>query len=386
MNMQTNITSARLEYTPFVEALTNACKIIDKRTTVDVLKTVYIKAMRNGVRVTGTDLDIYTAKFVSGDVTRDFECIIDANKFLNTIKKVKASSHVMLVKEESRVVAVIGGLNLDLKHDHNTNDFPVADQEGSFRYAIERSNCSFKIPSTELHKALSKVAPSISTEETRYYLNGVYMHIPERSNELTFAATDGHRLARYEVPAPDGSEAMPDAGVIIPRKTIIELLRLLSRKSCPENTLITVADIGVSFLIGEDEVLESKVIDGKFPDYIRVIPTGNDHPVAAMVSDMIAGIKQASAILSESKQVNLHLRPQALSFTCTDKDFGSATTDIVAFNKTDLLIGFNCKYLLAMLSLIDGDVKMLFGDAGTPALFMDTKDDAVTYVLMPVRV
>ncbi|MBX8803287.1 DNA polymerase III subunit beta [Ochrobactrum sp. MR28] len=386
MNMQTNITSARLEYTPFVEALTNACKIIEKRTSVDVLKTVHIKAMRNGVRVTGTDLDIYTAKFVSGDVTRDFECIIDANKFLNTIKKVKASSHVMLVKEESRVIAVIGGLNLDLKHDHNANHFPVADQDGTFRYAIERSNCSFKISSAQLHKALSKVAPSISTEETRYYLNGVYMHIPERSNELTFVATDGHRLARYEVPAPDGSEAMPDAGIIIPRKTVMELLRLLSRKACPESTLITVADIGVSFLIGEDEVLESKVIDGKFPDYIRVIPTGNDHPVAAMVSDMIAGIKQASAILSESKQVNLHLRPAALSFTCTDKDFGSATTDIVAFNKTELLIGFNCEYLLAMLTLIDGDVKMLFGDAGTPALFMDTKDDAVTYVLMPVRV
>ncbi|RBO90474.1 DNA polymerase III subunit beta [Pseudochrobactrum asaccharolyticum] len=386
MNMQTNITSARLEYAPFIEALTNACKIIEKRTSVDILKTVHIKAMRNGVRVTGTDLDIYTAKFVSGDVTRDFECIIDANKFLNTIKKVKASSHVMLVKEESRVVAVIGGLNLDLKHEHDTSDFPVADQEGSFRYAIERSNCSFKISSTQLHRALSKVAPSISTEETRYYLNGVYMHIPDHSNELTFAATDGHRLARYEFPAPDGSEAMRDAGVIIPRKTIIELLRLLSRKSCPDSTLITVADIGVSFLIGEDEALESKVIDGKFPDYIRVIPTGNDHPVAAMVSDMIAGIKQASAILSESKQVNLHFKSEALSFTCTDTDFGSATTEIVAFNKTELLIGFNCEYLLAILSLIDGDVKMLFGDAGTPALFKDTKDDAVTYVLMPVRV
>ncbi|MBX8827921.1 DNA polymerase III subunit beta, partial [Ochrobactrum sp. SFR4] len=103
--------------------------------------------------------------------------------------------------------------------------------------------------SAQLHKALSKVAPSISTEETRYYLNGVYMHIPERSNELTFVATDGHRLARYEVPAPDGSEAMPDAGIIIPRKTVMELLRLLSRKACPESTLITVADIGVSFLI-----------------------------------------------------------------------------------------------------------------------------------------
>lgn len=390
MNALANIaalSTASLDYSVFKKAMTNACKVVEKRSTIPVLGMVMLKAMDKGVLVSGTDLDLYTSTFVPGDVSPDFVCLIDANKLFATMNKVKDAARINFTMEGEALIASIGKLNLNLKQECKEADFPDQAADGSVRHKLKVSNNQFVLPSALLGTILSKVAFAISTEATRYYLNGVYMHIPSRSDTLTFVATDGHRLARYEMAAPAGAGAMPDAGVIIPHKTITELLRLVKRKGCPEDTMVTVTDTGVSFLIGEDELLESKVIDGTFPDYQRVIPAGNEHKAAAMTADMMDAIKQASSVLSQGKGgLKLTLLDDRMVLSCSDPDFGTASTEIVASNDQELEIGFNAGYLLDLLTHMDGDVRLSLGTAGDPAIFQDSRNDAVTYVLMPTRV
>lgn len=376
--------TASLDYPIFKKAILNACKVAGRKNTIQILDTVLIKAVRGGVLVTGTDLDLYTSTFVPGEVSKGFECLIDAHKLKATMDKVKDAGTINFSLGDDRLTVTIGKLKLNLTQQMQISDYPD-DQE--FRDKLKASNCSFVLSSTTLAKILSKVEFAISTEETRYYLNGVFLHINESRGKLTFVTTDGHRLARYEIDTPAGAGAMQDAGAIIPQKTVAELLRLLKRKGCPEDTLVSVTDTGISFRIGEDEHLESKLIDGTFPDYQRVIPANNDKKVLAYVGEMNEAIKQASSITSErGKAIKFTVTPGRLLFTCSDPDFGSASTDIKATTDAELEIGFNAGYLLEILSHIEGAAEMKMNEAGDPTIFLDTSDAAVTYVQMPMRV
>lgn len=383
-NIAATVSTASLDYSVFKKAMLNACKVVEKKNTIPVLGTVMIKASRNGVMVTGTDMDLYTTTHVSGRVSKDFTCLVDAHKLKATMDKVKDAADINFVLDGESLVASIGKLHLTLTQSHNVEDFPI---DGTFRQKLKQSNCSFLLPSATLATVLSKIEFAISTEETRYYLNGVFVHVNEDRKKLAFVTTDGYRLARYELDVPAGAGAMQDAGALIPRKTATELLRLLRRKDCPTETLVTVADTGISFMVGEDELLESKLIDGSFPDYQRVIPTQHQHKPSVRTAPFIDGIKQASAVLSErGKAMKLTFTADRLVLACTDPEFGTATTDVHVIDGQDLEIGFNAGYLLQILSQLDGGALLELGDAGDPAIIKDGADDAVTYVLMPTRV
>lgn len=376
--------TASLDYPVFKKAILNACKVVERKNTIPILDTVLIKAVRGGVLVTGTDLDLYTSTFVPGDVSKGFECLIDAHKLKTTMDKVKDAGTINFAMGDERLTATIGKLKLNLKQDLQISDYP---DDQTFRDKLKASNCSFVLSSSLLAKILSKVEFAISSEETRYYLHGIFIHVHESRGKLAFVTTDGHRLARYEIDTPAGAGAMQDAGAIIPRKTVTELLRLLKRKGCPADTLVSVTDTGISFRIGEDEHLESKLIDGTFPDYQRVIPANNDKKVLAYVGEMSDAIKQASSIMTErGKAVKVSVSPGKILFTCTDPEFGSASTDIKATTEAEIEIGFNAGYLVEILSHIDGAIELKMNDPGDPTIILDTSDDAVTYVQMPMRV
>lgn len=390
MNALANFTpalaTASLDYAAFKTAMTNACsKVVEKRSTITVLSAVLIKATRGGIHVVGTDLDLYTTTFVPGRVSSDFTALIDAHKLKQTMEKVKDAAEINFVQDGPSLVASIGKLNLTLKQDMHEEDFPTVGED-CFRARLKRSNASFALPSNLLATIFGKVEFAISSEETRYYLNGVFMHINEHRKKLAFVTTDGHRLARYEIDVPDGADAMP-SGVIIPRKTVGELLRMLKRKGCPAITRITVTDTGISFAIGDDELLESKLVDGTFPDYQRVIPAKNGNKPSVRTGPFIEGIKQASAITSEKGAiVKLAFTPDRLVLTCTDTEFGTASTEVSTLGGQDLVIGFNASYLTQILSQLDGGALLELGEPGDPAIVNDGADDAVTYVLMPARV
>jgi DNA polymerase-3 subunit beta len=226
---------------------------------------------------------------------------------------------------------------------------------------------------------------SISTEETRYYLNGIFVHVVD--GRLVCVSTDGHRLVRYTMPAPVGASGMP--GVIVPRKAVGEVLTLLKRKDLAGLPVyVDVSDEKVRFTVG-DVVLTSKLIDGTFPDYQRVIPAYNANRATINRDGLADAVKQVQLISSErGRAVKFEPRDGALRLTVINQDSGIASIDVPATLDADCpVIGFNSRYVLDLLDLVDGDdVVFAFGDSGSPALVTDPTDDAFTAVIMPMRV
>lgn len=375
---------ASLDYPAFKNAVLNACKVIERRSTDLVLTTMLIRSGRNGVSVIGTDLDIYTTTSVPGMASPGFSALVDAHKLKSMMDKVKDAATITFSENDDGLSVSIGKLSVRLQRPAEIADFPLAQ---TFRTKLAQSNCSFMLPSAKLAAILAKISFAISTEETRYYLNGIYMHVDASGERLAFACTDGHRAAVYAVPATAGAEAMPERGVIIPRKTIAELARLVGRKGCPEATMVSVTETGVSFLVGDDELIESKVIDGTFPDYGRVFPTSNPNRVGVSTAGLVDAIKQASAVLDRGeKAVALDFTKDRLTVRCTSKGFGTASTSVPISRGFDLTIGFNGGYLLDIFERLDGGAMLELGDEGSPALIRDGADPSVTFVQMPMRV
>ena len=257
-------------------------------------------------------------------------------------------------------------------------DFPVM---ASSEYA---SNFSVAAPQLRRLFDISKFA--ISTEETRYYLNGVYMHVSagEDGKTLRCVATDGHRLARIDSDLPEGAADMP--GVIVPRKTVGELRKLLDDDEM--QIAVSVSETKVRFAT-PDITLTSKVIDGTFPDYTRVIPVGNTRKLEVDASDFAKAVDRVATVSSErSRAVKLALDEDRLVLSVNAPDSGAAEEELaVAYGDERLEIGFNAKYLLEIASQVDREnAVFMFNSSGDPTLMREGNDQSAIYVVMPMRV
>ncbi len=245
---------------------------------------------------------------------------------------------------------------------------------------------NFSAPAPVLRRLFDKSKFAISTEETRYYLNGVYMHVAEAEGKrvLRCVATDGHRLARIDAPLPDGAENMP--GVIVPRKTVGELRKLLDNDET--QIAVSVSETKVRFAT-PDITLTSKVIDGTFPDYSRVIPTGNTRVMQVDAADFAAAVDRVATVSSErSRAVKLSLDQDRLVLSVNAPDSGAAEEELgVAYNDEKLEIGFNAKYLLEIAGQVDRENAVFrFNSSGDPTLMQEGDDSSAVYVVMPMRV
>jgi DNA polymerase-3 subunit beta len=245
---------------------------------------------------------------------------------------------------------------------------------------------SFTLAAADIKRLIDRTQFAISTEETRYYLNGIYLHSAgsAKSATLRAVATDGHRLAQVELPLPDGAAGMP--GVIVPRKTVGEVQRLIDDND--GEVLLELSSGKIRFSIG-DVVLTSKLIDGTFPDYGRVIPAGNDKELVVDKKDFEAAVDRVSTVSSErGRAVKLALTSGRLVLSVTNPDSGSATEELeVDYGADALDIGFNSRYLLDIAAQIDGEVAVLkLADPGSPTLIQDKDPQGALYVLMPMRV
>jgi DNA polymerase-3 subunit beta len=243
----------------------------------------------------------------------------------------------------------------------------------------------FTVLAADLKRLIDRTQFAISTEETRYYLNGIFLHSAgPQSSFLRAVATDGHRLAQFDLPAPDGVAGMP--GIIVPRKTVGELQRLIEE---PEGEIrIELSQTKIRFTV-DHVVLTSKLIDGTFPDYARVIPLGNDKRLAVDKADFAAAVDRVSTISSErGRAVKLGLSSGKLLLSVTNPDSGSATEELeVEYDSEPLDIGFNSRYLLDIAAQIQGDRAVLrLADPGSPTLIENGDSKDALYVLMPMRV
>ena len=246
----------------------------------------------------------------------------------------------------------------------------------------------FSLPAQTLRGLIDRTRFAISTEETRYYLNGIYLHHADSGGTpvLRAVATDGHRLARVEEPLPEGAAAMP--GVIIPRKTVNELRKLLDEVT--GNVEVALSDTRIQFR-ADQMLLTSKLIDGTFPEYERVIPRGNDKVLRVGKKDFADAVGRVAAISSErSRPVKLSLARDLLVLSASSPEQGTATEELdgdhVKYDAGPLEIGFQARYLNDITDQIPEQVEFRFADGSAPTVVQDAGDASALYVLMPMRV
>jgi DNA polymerase-3 subunit beta len=242
---------------------------------------------------------------------------------------------------------------------------------------------NFSLTAADMRDLIDTTRFAISTEETRYYLNGIYIHKAE-SGELCAVATDGHRLALTRQALPSGAAQMPS--IILPRKAVSELRKLLD--DFDGDALVALSETRAEFRFGT-VCLTSKLIDGTFPDYTRVIPVGNDRIMQVDVSAFSAAVDRVSTIASEkSRSVKMGLKSGVLTLSASNTDASSATEELeVSYDGPEMEIGFNARYLLDIAGQVNSAmVEFALADQGSPSLVRAPGDEASLFVLMPMRV
>lgn len=368
-----------LERSNLLKSLNHVHRVVERRNTIPILSNVLLAADGASLELKATDLDLEITEATPASVEQGGATTVPAHLLYEIVRKLPDGAEVMLkTDEDGNAMSVISGRSSFRLQCLPQSDFPVL-SAGSFPNI-------FRLDSTALKSLVEKTQFAISTEETRYYLNGIYLHALDAEGKLMLrsVATDGHRLARAEIEAPAGSEGMP--GIIIPRKTVTELQKLVDDPDVKVTTELS--DTKIRFTIGS-VVLTSKLIDGTFPDYQRVIPTGNDKKLVLDRQSFSSAVDRVSTISSErGRAVKMSIADGQLTLTVNNPDSGSATEELVADYDADAIdIGFNAKYLLDVAAQLSGEqVEFMLADAGSPTLIRDIADQNTLYVLMPMRV
>ena len=368
-----------IERATLLKALAQAQSVVERRNTIPILANVLIEAEGNQVSFRATDLDIEVVDRAPAMVERAGATTVSAVMLHEIVRKLPDGALVNLTEDAaSGRLTIMAGRSTFSLATLPKEDFPVM---ASSEYS---SNFSAKAP--DLRRLFDKAKFAISTEETRYYLNGVYMHVAtgEDGPVLRCVATDGHRLARIDAPLPPGAEAMP--GVIVPRKTVTELRKLLDDDEA--QIAVSVSETKVRFAT-PTITLTSKVIDGTFPDYSRVIPSGNTRKLEVDAGDFAKAVDRVATVSSErSRAVKLALDEDRLVLSVNAPDAGAADEELpVAYADEALEIGFNAKYLHEIASQIEREnAVFLFNGSGDAALIREGGDSSAVYVVMPMRV
>ncbi len=368
-----------IERAQLLKSLNHVQSVVERRNTIPILSNVMLNARDGKIRLTATDLDIEIVEEVPADVMVEGSTTIPAHLVHDIVRKLPDGSQLEIEQgpDEGRLSIAAGRSRFALQA-LPPDDFPDL-TTGDLTH-------EFSISAALIKRMIEKTRFAISTEETRYYLNGIYLHQLEKDGEqvLRAVATDGHRLAQVEVPCPAGAEGIP--GVIVPRKTVLELIKLIEDEEGSIEVGLSSSKVQFSL---NGMVLTSKLIDGSFPDYERVIPTGNDKLLEVDRRLFAQAVDRVSTVSAEKgRAIKINVNPDRIVLTVNNPDSGNAEEEVAATCDSDPLdVGFNAQYLLDIASQLDGDMaQFLMFDSGSPTIIRDTADDSVLYVLMPMRV
>jgi DNA polymerase-3 subunit beta len=368
-----------VERAELLKSLGHVHRVVERRNTIPILANVLIKADKGKLSLKATDLDLEVTDSIAAEVSPAGATTVPAHMFYEIVRKLPEGAQIVIEGSGDRaVLSIRAGRSRFTLQTLPESDFPDL--------AAGEMSHSFTLPAADLKRLIDKTQFAISTEETRYYLNGIYLHAAgsAKSATLRAVATDGHRLAQCELPLPDGAAGMP--GIIVPRKTVGEVQRLIETGEGEVSIELSAGKI--RFTIG-NVVLTSKLIDGTFPDYARVIPAYNDKLLIVDKKDFEAAVDRVSTVSSErGRAVKLSITGGRLVLSVTNPDSGSATEELeVDYDADPLDIGFNSRYLLDIAAQIEGEVAQLrLADPGSPTLIQDKDSKGALYVLMPMRV
>lgn len=371
---------AIIERATMLKCLAHVQSVVERRNTIPILSNVLIEASSEGMlRLTATDLDLQIVETVAAKVETPGATTVSAHRLFEIARKLPEGAEVLLGASDGKMQVVASRARFNLQALPK-DDFPII-VDGDLP-------TSFELPAATLVQLIDKTRFAISTEETRYYLNGIFLHVADDNGTpvLKAAATDGHRLARYTLPQPAGAEKMPD--IIVPRKCVNEVHKLLA-ENADGNVVIDLSASKIRFTFGSGAVLTSKLIDGTFPDYSRVIPTGNDKLLRIDPKSLAQGVDRVATIATEkTRAVKMALEKDRIVLSVTSPENGTATEEVPGEYSSDSFeIGFNARYLIEILGEIDGDVvEVHLADASAPTLIREGEKAAALYVLMPMRV
>lgn len=368
-----------IERSALSKALGHVQSVVERRNTIPILSNVLLQAEGAALTLTATDLDIEVSEEAPADVAGSGATTVSALTLFEIVKRLPEGAQVRLelTGDENRLQVSAGRSQFSLAVLPD-DDFPSL--------ATDDLETRFSMPTEDLRRLLHKTRFAISQEEMRYYLNGVYFHAYTDGDTplLRAAATDSHRLARLDAPLPDGAASMP--GVIVPRKAIAELSRLL--EDAEDHVEIAVSTAKIQFGFGPGR-LTSKLIDGSFPDYERVIPKENANILRVETKDFAQAVDRVSTVSADrTRSVKLALEADNLRLMVNNPEAGSALEELsVDYGGEPLEIGFNARYLLDVAQQIDGGTATFkLADPSSPTVIYDEEDERALYVLMPLRV
>ena len=368
-----------VERAQLLKSLSHVHRVVERRNTIPILGNVLVRAETAKLSLKATDLDLEVTETLAAETGAGGSTTVPAHMFYDIVRKLPDGAQIVLEGDGDRSVLTIrAGRSRFTLQTLPENDFPDL-AAGDMTHA-------FSLAAADLKRLIDRTQFAISTEETRYYLNGIYLHGAGSAKSATLrgVATDGHRLAQLDLALPKGAAGMP--GVIIPRKTVGEVQRLIEDSEAEIG--IELSQGKIRFTIGH-VVLTSKLIDGTFPDYGRVIPQNNDKELVVDKKDFEAAVDRVSTISSErGRAVKLALSAGKLVLSVTNPDSGSATEELEVEYASDYLdFGFNSRYLIDIAAKIEGEVAVLrLADPGSPTLVQDKENKGALYVLMPMRV
>ena len=362
-------------------ALQHVHSVVERRNTIPILSNVLLEAKEQGIFLTATDMDIQVLESIEGkdtDITQMGTVTTSAQMLYDIVRKLPANIQVELFSESSEKLAIKASSTAFALNCLPAEDFPS--------FPSEDFKTSFEIKSSDLIRLIDKTSFAMSMEETRYYLNGIYMHTIEADGKsyLRTVATDGHRLARVDMNLPEGAGSIP--GVIIPRKTILEIRKLLEDGKDKVTLSLDETRISCSF---EKVKLISKLLDGTFPDYTRVIPEGNEKVVNVSNQMLLEAVDRVSTVSTDkSRAIKINVDNDNITITANNPDQGSASENLAVEYKGDRVeIGFNSKYVLDVARQIKGkNMVIKMSDPVSPTLVFDEEDKDALFVLMPMRV
>ncbi len=372
-----------IERAALLKALAHAQSVVERRNTIPILSNVLLEATPGGLALTATDMDLAIAEQAPAQVAMPGATTVSVHTLYDIVRKLPEGAEVEIASGEGDAgdagqLSLRGGRSRFKLPTLPRDDFPMLGDNAELPH-------KFTLPAAEMKNLIDRTRFAISTEETRYYLNGIYLHAPKgKDTGLRAVATDGHRLARAETAMPTGAAGMP--GVIVPRKTVGELYKLVQESA--ESVAVALSDTKIRFAL-DSVVLTSKLIDGTFPDYERVIPSGNDKTMEVDCKEFSAAVDRCATIAAEkSRAVKLSLKKNSLTISASSPENGTASEELeVDYKGAAMEIGFNAKYLLDIAGqMTGGKARFSLADAASPTIIRDADDDAALYVLMPMRV
>ncbi len=352
--------------------------IVEKKNTLPILSNVLMQLKGKKLSIVATDLDIiFHDEITDVKVINEGSTTTSAAILYDILRKISADSEINFdLKSENK-------LSLKSENaDFNLNCLPT-DNFPTFSDEFNSKEMSFDNQS--FLKLLNKTKISISNDDTRHYLNGVFFHLTEGHGRyfLTGVATDSHRLSSSSLEIKNNDEFQP---FILPRKTVFQLCSILSEIN--EKLLMKISENKIKFMMGNMQLI-SKVIDGKFPDYKKVVPSGNDKALLVGSKDFISSIERVASVSLDRKEgVKMSIQKDNVQLSVNSANSGEGNEKIKAeFNSENLIISFNSKYLLDIASEVENkNLKLNLKDSTSPVLIEDLSDKNSFYVIMPMKI